>query len=100
MSYTTPEKKVQNKIISFCKKLEDRGYPIYCERRQAGGFSYKSGQADLYIIYNGQHIEVEVKKQDGKQKSLQLKWEEKCKKLNFLYIHFLQVCLVLLLKHL
>lgn len=86
MSYLTPEKKVQNKIIDFCKKLENLGYPIYCERRQAGGFSYKAGQADLYIIYNGQHVEVEVKKQDGKQKALQIKWEEKCKKLNCLYI--------------
>lgn len=86
MSYITSEKKVQNKIISFCKKLENLGYPIYCERRQAGGFSYKAGQADLYIIYNGQHIEIEVKKENGKQKELQLKWEEKCKRLNCLYI--------------
>ena len=78
----TPEKQVQNSLIAYMKKLQDSGVPIYYERRQAGGFSYKMGIADLYAVINGQHIEIEVKAPGGKLSPMQEKWRDKCKKLH------------------
>lgn len=82
----TPEKRVQNAIINYLKKLEKEDLPIYVERRQAGGFNYKKGIADLYSIINGIHLEIEVKKEGGKLSPLQEKWRDKCNKLNIKWI--------------
>lgn len=82
----TPEKYVQNSIIKYLQKLEKEGLPIYHERRQAGGFSYKRGISDLYMIYNGIHIEIEVKAEGGELSIDQEKWKLKCEKLNIKYI--------------
>ena len=71
----TPEQKVQNKILSFLKSLRDAGMPIFYEKRQAGGFSYKKGIPDIYGCYAGQHFEVEVKRPGGTQSALQEKFE-------------------------
>lgn len=70
----TPEKKVQNDIISYLKSLD-----VFYERRQAGGFSYKKGIPDLYFVYNGQHVEVEVKKDGGSLSVMQEKFRDMCK---------------------
>lgn len=82
----TPEKLVQNKIIKYLKELEKKGEPIYFERRQAGGFSYKAGLADLYVVYNGIHYEVEAKRKNGKTRPLQDKWKRECENKNIKYI--------------
>lgn len=79
MSKKTPEGNVQQDIIDYVNYLEDYGYPIWYERRQAGGFNYKKGAPDLFVVYNGIHIEVEVKQQDGERSPLQEKWEKRCK---------------------
>lgn len=78
----TPEKKVQNSIIEYCKELYKQGYKVYVERRQAGGFNYKMGIPDLYIVINGQHIEVEVKAPNGHLRPMQEKFRDLCLKLN------------------
>lgn len=80
------EKKILNSITTYFKKYRDLGYPIYIERRQAGGFAYKEGAADLYVVINGQHIEIETKASTGKQRSMQVKWEQRCKSWNIPYI--------------
>ena len=82
----TPEKRVQNAIIDYLKKLQKAGYAVYVERRQAGGFSYKMGIADLYAIINGQHVEIEVKQPGGQLRIMQEKWRDQCKSL---HIHWL-----------
>ena len=82
----TPEKHVQNAIVTYLKKLIDDGYPVYVERRQAGGFSYKKGQADLYAVIDGQHVEIEVKRPGGQRSPDQEKWEEMCRRCNIMYI--------------
>lgn len=86
MSYTTPEKKVQNKIIEHLKHLRKLGYPIEFERRQAGGFNYDKGKPDIWIIYNGIHIEVEVKQKEGHLSINQIKWKDRFEKINCKYI--------------
>ena len=82
----TPEKAVQNRIIAYLKKLEKEGKPVYCERRQAGGFSYKMGIADLYAVVDGIHIEIEVKRLGGQLRPMQEKWRDVCKAKNIMWI--------------
>lgn len=82
----TPEKSVQNSIINYCKKLADKGFPIMYERRQAGGFSYKMGIPDLYVVINGIHIEIEVKRPGGQLRPMQEKFKDKCCKLHIAYL--------------
>lgn len=82
----TPEKIVQNAIVDYLTELEQQGHKLYHERRQAGGFSYKMGIPDLYAVYNGIHIEIEVKRPGGSQRAMQEKWEAKCKRLGIPYV--------------
>ncbi len=82
----TPEKVVQNAIVAYFKKLKDEGKPVMIERRQAGGFSYKAGIPDLYAVYDGYHIEIEVKRPGGSLRVMQEKYKEKCEQLHIRYI--------------
>ena len=82
----TPEKEVQNKIIKYLKELRKKGYPCYVERRQAGGYSYRMGIADLYAVYNGIHIEIEVKAPGKLMGPMQEKWKKECEDLNIIHI--------------
>lgn len=82
----TPEQKVQQPIIKYFKSLQQLGLPVFIERRQAGGFNYKKGIPDLYVVYDGQHLEIEVKGPGGHQSTMQEKFEAKCKKLNIKYV--------------
>ena len=82
----TPEKRVQNAICNYLKQLEDAGYPLYHERRQAGGYSYKMGIADLYAVFDGHHIEIEVKRPGGERSSMQYVWERRAIACGMLYI--------------
>lgn len=81
------ENQIQKQVINYIKKLEEEGYPIFYERRQAGGFNYKKGRPDLFVVYNGIHIEVEMKKVGGEQSSMQEKFQNRCEnKYNCAYI--------------
>lgn len=77
----TPEQRVQNKIIKELKLLQEKGYPIFFEKRQAGGFTYKKGLADLYCVIDGKHIEIEIKAEDGELSPMQITKKEKFNKL-------------------
>lgn len=82
----TPEKKVQNSILDYLKKLDKDGLPVIVERRQAGGFSYKMGIPDLYAVVNGQHLEIEVKAPGGYLRPMQVKYAMRCREKNIAYI--------------
>lgn len=82
----TPEKKVQNDIMNYLTMLIDQDHPLFFERRQAGGLSYKKGIPDLYAVYDGKHIEIEVKAPDGELSSMQIKFKQKCRRLNILWV--------------
>ena len=82
----TPEKRVQIPIIKYLTSLEKEGYPIFFERRQAGGYSYKKGIPDLYAVVNGIHIEIEVKKPGGQLSTMQEKFRDMCIAKNILWI--------------
>lgn len=81
----TPEKRVQNAILTYLAQLS-KTEPLFYERRQAGGFSYKMGIPDIYFVYNGQHFEVEVKKPGGQLSVMQEKFKELCEKKNICWI--------------
>ena len=70
----TPEKRIQNAIIAYFKKLKAAGIDNYVERRQAGGFAYKMGLPDLWVCIFGKHIEIEVKRPGGQLRATQEKW--------------------------
>lgn len=82
----TPEKRVQNKILNYLKKLKEGEYPIFYERRQAGGFNYKKGIPDIYCVINGKHIEIEVKKEGGQLSTMQEKFRDMCREKNIEWI--------------
>lgn len=82
----TPEKRVQNKIMEYLNDLQRHGLPVMCERRQAGGFSYKMGIPDLYAVIDGIHVEIEVKAPGEDLRPMQEKWRDKCKKLHIAWM--------------
>ena len=82
----TPEKRVQNKILEYLRKLENEGKRIFFQRRQAGGFSYHKGLPDIYCVYNGIHIEIEVKAPGGHQSEMQIKWQKRFEEIGIKYI--------------
>lgn len=82
----TPEKIVQNAIVKYLDSLNKQGFPVYVERRQAGGFSYKKGMPDLYAVINGQHLEIEVKAPGCSLRPMQEKRRDICKSLNIDWI--------------
>ena len=82
----TPEKVVQNKIIAYLKDLANQGKPVIVDRRQAGGFSYKEGIADVWASINGRHVEIEVKRPGGQLRTMQEKWRDRCIQANILWI--------------
>ena len=79
MGYTTDEAKVTNDILTYLENLKKFDHPIYWEHRSGqGGFGYKKGTPDLFIVYNGLHLEVEIKGAFGKRSSSQDKFKWKC----------------------
>ena len=68
----TPEKHVQNAIVDYLKTKPG----LYLERRNAGGLGYKAGRPDIWFLWKGAHVEVEVKAPRGSAGSLQLKHED------------------------
>ena len=73
----TPEGYVLNDILNYLKSLKSLGLPLMYERRSAGGFNYKKGISDIYAVFNGRHIEIEVKRADGRQSVMQEKYYDR-----------------------
>lgn len=81
-----PETLIQTKILKYLKELDEQGEPIFYERRQAGGLSYKKGIPDIYAVYDGIHIEIEVKTPTGELSTMQEKFRDRCKRKNIIWI--------------
>ena len=61
----TPERNVKNKINDYIKSLQKQKIKIYSEPRIVGGYTYKKGVPDIWVVLNGRHIEFEIKREDG-----------------------------------
>lgn len=96
----TPEKIVQNKIVDYLNKLANDGLPVFVERRNAGGFSYKTGIPDLYASINSIHVEIEVKRPGGELSIMQQKYRDKCFKRRMIWACFDNIddCIILVNK--
>ena len=82
----TPETRVKSTIMDYLLKLKKDGAPIFYDRRQAGSFNYKKGIPDIYVVYYGIHIEVEVKAPGGHLSTMQEKYRDVFKKLGIRWI--------------
>ena len=71
----TPEGKIKKQITDYLDQLEKKGHAIYWERRDASGLNYKKGLPDIWLCYNGLHIEVEIKTDKGERSALQETWQ-------------------------
>lgn len=75
------ESSVGKKITAYLDDLIKRGLPIYYEHRSGqGGYSYKKGVPDFFVVINGTHIEVETKYGDNERSTMQDKWKWRCEK--------------------
>ena len=80
------ELNIQKKVLTYFKELQLSGHPIFFERRQAGGLAYKEGIPDIYVVYNGIHIEIEMKDVGGDVRARQEAFERKCKNWGIIYL--------------
>ena len=55
-------------------------------RREAGGFAYRKGLPDVYCVYKGKHVEIEVKDPKGEQSMMQKKQQVILEKAGAIYI--------------
>ena len=79
MSRKTGEAKLTDKVEAYLDDLQKRGLPLFYEHRSgAGGFAYKKGSPDFFVVINGIHIEVELKAPDGKRSTMQDKFKWRC----------------------
>ena len=81
----TPERKVKDEIAAYLQKRSTAGDKIYGEAREAGGYTYKKGLPDIWIVYNGIHLEVEIKGPRGVRSPMQVKWEQIFNRLGIRY---------------
>lgn len=81
----TPEKRVQNAILKYLSDISKTQHVMF-ERRQAGGFSYKKGIPDIYVVVDGIHVEIEVKRPGGQLSVMQEKFRDRCAENNCLWI--------------
>lgn len=65
------EKSLQTRIMAACKRKEKECPYFYYERRIAQGIGYRKGLPDMFLVYRGIHVEVELKREDGHLSVLQ-----------------------------
>ena len=82
------ESKISKDCIEYLDNLKKLGYPLYYEHRSgSGGFNYKKGIPDLYVVIRSTHIECEIKTPYGKLSPMQEKWRDRFLKWGTPYIN-------------
>ncbi len=82
MSRQTGEAKLTKQILEFLDEAQKRGLPVFFEHRSgSGGFNYKKGIPDLYVVVDGVHIELELKTTEGKRSAMQDKFKYRCEQI-------------------
>ena len=72
------ESKISSKCLKYLDDLKAKGVPLeYFHRSGTGGFSYKKGIPDMYIIIGSIHIECEMKTPAGHLSIMQEKWRDR-----------------------
>lgn len=79
MGYSGKEAKVTKLVIEYLDELIKEGAPLYYEHRSgSGGFNYKKGVPDLFVVIAGVHLEIELKGIDGSRSAMQDKFKWRC----------------------
>lgn len=79
MAYVTLETAIANKLIAWLKEKEKEGAPLTWEHRSgSGGFGYKKGVPDFYVVVDGRHLEIELKAPNGRLSPMQEKFKWRC----------------------
>ena len=69
------ESKIADKCLKYLKELKEGGSPLYFEHRSgSGGFNYKKGIPDMFIVIGSTHIECELKTPIGHLSAMQIKY--------------------------
>lgn len=80
----TPEKSIQKQVVSFLKtyyptlfflSIRNEGKRSLREGKEAKDMGLRSGASDLYILYKGQSLFLELKSEKGKQSVPQKEFE-------------------------
>lgn len=72
------ESKISEKCLKYLTELKGRGVPLeWFHRSGTGGFAYKKGIPDMYIIIGSTHIECEMKTPYGHLSIMQEKWRDR-----------------------
>lgn len=70
------ESKISSQCLKYLNQLKAGGTPIYWEHRSGtGGFAYKKGIPDMFIVIGPVHIECEMKTLSGHLAPMQEKWK-------------------------
>jgi hypothetical protein len=82
------ELKISDKCLNYLDQLKKEGYPLFYEHRSgSGGFNYKKGIPDMYIVIGVIHIECEMKTPYGHLSTMQVKWRDRLIKNGTPYIN-------------
>lgn len=74
-------------IAAWLKECQGRGDPLFWEHRSgSGGFAYKEGIPDLFIVVGKYHIEVELKAPGGRRSAMQDKWKRRFEAMGVPYV--------------
>lgn len=72
------EAKISEKCLKYLQALKDMGVPLeWFHRSGSGGFQYKKGIPDMYIVIGPVHIECEMKTPAGHLSTMQVKWRDR-----------------------
>lgn len=72
------EAKISEKCLKYLDQLKLEGVPLeYFHRSGSGGFQYKKGIPDMYIVIGPVHIECEMKTPYGHLSIMQVKWRDR-----------------------
>ena len=82
------EAKISEKCLKYLQELKDRGVPIeWFHRSGSGGFAYKKGIPDMYIVLGPFHIECEMKTPYGHLSTMQVTWKNRFIRLGTPYLN-------------
>ena len=79
---------ISTKCLKYLDELKTKGVPLeYFHRSGSGGFQYKKGIPDIYIIIGPYHIECEMKTPWGHLSTRQVYYKNKFARMGTPYIN-------------
>lgn len=84
---THAEGSLTKQVATWLKSLQERGVPLFWEHRSgSGGFAYKQGLPDMFLVVGDKHVEVELKAPGGRRSPMQDKWKARFEAMGTPYV--------------